>query len=113
MDLLKKIEALESLREVESKDISIDGYGSPVRSWMNHGWARVFLLGNTIYGIVYDPPPFKVKNMLESPEILWFSYYITKDNKIRFSAQVNLGDILELLDDDIRDEIIFNLDLLT
>ncbi len=113
IDLLKKIEALESLKEVDVKDMHYSsGYGKPLGEYMHEGWARVFLLSNTTYGVIYDPPPFKLGSIVESPEILWFSYYTSRENKIVISAKVNLGDIFELLDDDIRDEIIFNLDLL-
>jgi hypothetical protein len=86
-------------------------YSELVHAYMDYKLARMFLLGNTIYGLMIGAPPFIVNGEDNEPKFLWFAFHRSKDDYIIVDNAVNLSDIIDLLDEDISDELIFNLDL--
>lgn len=117
--LLKKIKTLKCLIEIGEDEIETNNFGKSVythivANFVKSEYSYVFLIEGTIYGLIYNPPSFKsISRLAKRSDLLWFSYYTSKEDKIIIDAQVFLSDILELLDEEISDEIIFNLDVVS
>jgi hypothetical protein len=75
------------------------------------GFTKIFLLENTTYGLMIGPPPFMNNGQSEEPNMLWFGYFIDNCDQINISGRFQLPDIIDLLNEETSDEIIFNLDL--
>ena len=123
ISLSERIEALQKIQSLESvsvEDLSPqDPYTKVVRRYVEAEYSWVFLIKNSSYGVIIKPPPRLLSNgkVIRDLDMQWFGYYQKKNpadrihSYIVISGATDLYNILEVIEEDIADDIIFNLDV--
>jgi hypothetical protein len=101
------------LSQVSASDLAEDnGYTESVIAYVREEYSWVFLLENSFFALVIDPPPYIInERVVRELPMQWFTYHRNKCGLIVINAVANISDVLELVDETSADFIIFNIDL--
>lgn len=105
------IKNLKCFEEIDYKNIDgIDPFSLMVKaSAAIKQDTKIFALKDIFFGLILNPPNYQ--NQREGTNLLWFDYYKNSAGKIVISGKTTLPDILELVNEEVADDLIFNLNL--